>query len=95
MISKTIYKAPGGKMIRIAVDHTDNKIQNITITGDFFLYPEETLEEMEKELRGLPINEGRILLRLKEIVKRHKITFVGIDEKILTRAIMIACGVGI
>ena len=65
MISKTIYKASGGKMIRLTVDHTDNKIQNITITGDFFLYPEETLEEMEKELRGLEIKEQIIEEKLK------------------------------
>ena len=93
MISKTIYKASGGKMIRITLDHTANKIQNIKITGDFFLYPEETIDEMEKELRELPINEERILQRLKDTVRRHKITFVGINEKSLTRAIMIACGI--
>ena len=80
-------------MIRITVDHADNKIQNIKITGDFFLYPENTLEEMEKELRNLPITEERILQRLTDIVKRHKITFVGINETSLTRAILIACGI--
>ena len=32
-------------------------IHDIKITGDFFMHPEERLEELEAALRGLPISE--------------------------------------
>lgn len=95
MISKTIYKAPGGKMIRISVDHADRKIQNIELTGDFFLYPEESINKIEAGLKDVDIEEKKIVEKLKSIIKKNKITFIGINEYSLTRAILIACGVGI
>ncbi len=95
MISKTMYKAPGGKMIRISVDYTKNKIQNIEITGDFFLYPEEAIKKIEEGLKDMDIEEKRLVEKLQGIVKKNKITFIGINEHSLTRAILVACGVGI
>jgi hypothetical protein len=46
---ETVYKVPGGKLIRIWVDF-DGKINSIRITGDFFVYPETWIEQLEKEL---------------------------------------------
>ena len=43
MKSKSIYKVPNGKLLKIFLDY-DKKTQSINyinITGDFFAYPEE------------------------------------------------------
>ena len=47
-----IYKSK--KLIKISLEYTDNKkiISSIRITGDFFLYPEETLDQIEASLIG-------------------------------------------
>ena len=47
-----IYKSK--KLVKISLEYDeDSKIINsITITGDFFLYPEETLDELEVNLIG-------------------------------------------
>lgn len=47
-----IYKTQ--KLIRVMLeyDETENTISRITISGDFFLYPEEALEIIEADLVG-------------------------------------------
>ena len=42
MQSKSVYKVPNGKLLKIFLDYNiENKlINNISITGDFFAYPE-------------------------------------------------------
>jgi lipoate-protein ligase A len=50
------HKAKKG-LIRIEFDERDGKAKNVKITGDFFLYPEETLQELEKRLEGRRIEE--------------------------------------
>lgn len=95
MISEAVYKVPAGKMIRIRVEYIDNKIKDINITGDFFLHPEEAIENIEEELKGVDLEEKRIIEKLEKTVKKHNIKFFGINEQSLARAIMVACGVGI
>ena len=50
MIKKSVYKIPEGKLVKIELETTDNKIKKIKITGDFFLYPEEIISKLEKSL---------------------------------------------
>ncbi len=51
-------KVPGGKLLRIDVAYTDT-IQSLKLTGDFFLHPEDTLDEITAALTGLvlPLDE--------------------------------------
>ena len=58
------YKAPQGKMLRIKADIKDPVIRDITITGDFFVHPEEDLLKMEEALKGIKIEE------IKEVMDR-------------------------
>ena len=54
--SHTIYKVPDGKMVRLEMDY-DDKIIRISISGDFFMHPEdnETLYTANRRvLKSLP-----------------------------------------
>ena len=53
--SRTL-KVTGGKLLHVDVDIGDGAIVNVMITGDFFIYPEETLAAIERSLIGV---EGR------------------------------------
>lgn len=53
------YKTRGG-LIRVSLE-ADEKINDILITGDFFIYPEESVEELEKSLLGVSVEEEKIL----------------------------------
>ncbi len=48
-------KVKEGKVVKIEID-CDDIIRNIRITGDFFLHPEDILDEIEKSIVGLDRN---------------------------------------
>ncbi len=52
MQSKSVYKVPNGKLLKIFLDYDEksNLINELSITGDFFAYPEEAIELMENKL---------------------------------------------
>jgi len=48
------YKAPGGKLLRVTLELDEStapaKIASISLNGDFFMHPEEAIEELESRL---------------------------------------------
>jgi hypothetical protein len=46
MKANTTYKIPQGKLLRISLEYNEKKeiIDKISIMGDFFAYPEESME---------------------------------------------------
>jgi lipoate-protein ligase A len=49
---KAIYKVPGGKLIKVGLGVRKGRIAEIRITGDFFMHPEDAIEELEVALIG-------------------------------------------
>lgn len=70
-------KIPGGKTltIDITIDPVDNMIREIMITGDFFAYPPEALEELEHSLKNKTLEEARKIIESY----RGRIELVGIS----------------
>jgi len=52
------YKTPGGKLVVVDFDVEDGRLRNVMVTGDFFLYPEETLDRINAALEGMPADAG-------------------------------------
>ena len=50
------HKAKKG-LIRIEFDERDGKAENVRITGDFFIHPEEAVQELENRLEGHKLEE--------------------------------------
>jgi lipoate-protein ligase A len=49
------FKTPGGKLIAVDFDRHNDALRNVVVTGDFFLYPEETLPVLAGALEGAPV----------------------------------------
>lgn len=47
------YKVPGGKLVKVDFSVQDDALHQVVVSGDFFLYPEETLEDIRASLEGL------------------------------------------
>ena len=90
MQSQSIYKVPQGKLLKIFVeyDEKNNVIRDIRITGDFFAYPEEAVELMEKKLRNTVIEREQLLEKIQSIIAEYHIQFIGVDPEGLTQAIL-------
>ena len=50
------YKVPGGKLVVVDLDITDGRFSRVSLSGDFFLEPDEALEDINRALTGLPEN---------------------------------------
>lgn len=85
-----MYKVPGGKLLKIFLcyDDTTARINTIQITGDFFAYPEESIEQLEGVLRQKQLEQKEIQATIESFVKKNKVEFIGVDASTLTDAIM-------
>ncbi len=48
------YKTPGGKLVVVDCELVDGYLRQVEVSGDFFLYPEESLSAITGALEGLP-----------------------------------------
>ena len=49
------YKTPGGKLVAVDLEVADGVLRDVTVSGDFFLYPEEALSAITGALEGLSV----------------------------------------
>lgn len=54
------FKAPKG-VIKVEVEVSSGKISRISLSGDFFMYPEDALERFEKILVGTSVDRAELL----------------------------------
>ena len=90
MNSKSVYKIPDGKLLKISLDYNDKnkKILGLLITGDFFVYPEEAIEILEKKLISTMLNEKILKDKINNVIRENKIEFIGLNTEGLVTGIM-------
>ncbi len=90
MISKSEYKIPKGKLVKINLecDDKEEKIVKISITGDFFAYPSESIEILEEELIGTNLDRKKLFDKIDNIIKEKNFEFIGLNSEGLTEGIM-------
>jgi hypothetical protein len=90
MNSKSIYKVPNGKLLKISLEYNENTnyIENIKITGDFFAYPEEAIDIIEEKLKNIQIKKNTLFDIIKSIINKHEIEFIGLNTEGLTEGIL-------
>ena len=88
--SHYIYKST--KLIRVLLEYTertptqDSIIYSITITGDFFVYPEESLNELEASLIGTRLEKNTVTQKVQQWLTGSQV--FGFDSESLTKAIL-------
>ena len=55
-IIQKMHKAPGG-LIKATYEKRRDTIHDIAITGDFFCYPADVINRLEKQLDGTSVSE--------------------------------------
>ncbi len=86
-----IYKA--GKLIKILLEYEEERnqeyiktVNSIRITGDFFLYPEDSLENLEMQLKGIRLDKAMLKKKIDECLSNAEP--FGFDSESLSEAIM-------
>ena len=90
MKSNSIYKVPNGKLLKIFLEYNkkNNSIELIKITCDFFAYPEEAIEILEKKLEKTSLKKNILLEKINCVIKDNNIEFIGLNAEGLTEGIM-------
>jgi hypothetical protein len=90
MKTKSVYKVPNGKLLKVFLDYDDEDklIKSISITGDFFAYPEEAIELMEDKLKGIVLDRSCLLEKIQLIIKEYNIEFIGLNAEGLVDGIL-------
>jgi lipoate-protein ligase A len=87
--ARNIYKTQ--KLIKILLDYNDQQdskeiINSIKITGDFFLYPEESLEYLEDQLKGTILDKVKLKEKIDKCLKNSEA--FGFDSESMVAAIL-------
>ena len=81
-----IYKSK--TLIKVSLEYAEisNIINSITITGDFFLYPEESLDKLEASLIGTKLGKDAIKQKIEKCLNGSEA--FGFDSESMTDAIL-------
>ena len=88
-------KVPGGKVVEAKIEFGES-ITEAQILGDFFLYPDTLLKEIEERLVGTNAKETEesIRIRISELVRSRNATMVGITPEAIASVVKRAMGNG-
>jgi len=81
IITKTIT-AKLGKIVKINLSYKQESqvIHSIKITGDFFIHPEEIIEELEQELCGIKLEREDLKKKIQHVLKDSEFFGFEIDS---------------
>jgi len=79
-VAESAYKAPGG-LIRVTLRIDENRIREIMFSGDFWMYPEEKLTELEKRLTGVLTDIDKISRIVQTFYREEKIETPGVTPE--------------
>ncbi len=84
------YKVEGGKLIKVQLTLEDKKIKKIKITGDFFLHPEEVIEDIEQALEGCLLDEQKLSRLIENVLESKQAVSLGVSPRDFARCIIMA-----
>lgn len=86
-IKRGIHKSKGG-LIRSFVTIENGIIKDISISGDFFLFPEEALFKILEQLKGTPAKREKIQRNIEKTYEKENIQSPGTTPADFVESIM-------
>ena len=87
------YKVPGGKLLRVTLELDEGadpvKIASISLNGDFFMHPEDAIEELESRLVNAPW-EVEVLQGIVQAFFGTGVEVIGADVESIVHVILAA-----
>lgn len=87
------YKVPGGKLVAVDVEVEAGRLGRVAVSGDFFLEPDDALEDIDGALTGMP--ETATVAQLASAVQAAlgpDVTMVGFSPEAVAIAVRRALG---
>jgi len=74
---KAEYKVPRGKLLACEITLKNGVVDDVKISGDFFMHPEAAILDLEEAIRGTPIEDIRQLVL--GFFEEKKVTLFGVS----------------
>ncbi|WP_251151773.1 biotin/lipoate A/B protein ligase family protein [Cellulosimicrobium sp. Marseille-Q4280] len=87
------YKVPGGKLVAVDVEVEEGRLARVAVSGDFFLEPDDALEDIDGALTGMP--ESATVSQLANAVQGaigDDVTMIGFSPEAVAIAVRRALG---
>lgn len=88
-VREAAYKAPGG-LIRATIRVRENLLDDVTLSGDFFIYPQDTIGALEQALAGSGLEQQELRERVALFWQDYHIQAPGVTPDDVARVIMLA-----
>jgi len=85
------FKAPKG-LIKIELELADDAISQVSISGDFFMYPEDALERLEQALVGVKADRESLLTAVQRFYGSTGVQTPMVEPEHWVEAILRAAG---
>ncbi|MFW9914944.1 MAG: lipoate protein ligase C-terminal domain-containing protein [Candidatus Thorarchaeota archaeon] len=85
-IREGIFKAPGG-LVRVTAEVLHDELQDILISGDFSIKPDNAIEKIEDALKGTKIDQKSLETKLSELFQKLEIDSPGLSPQDMAVAI--------
>lgn len=89
-MSRAEYKVPGGKLLAAESEAKGGKLLSVKLTGDFFMHPEYAIEELEKELKGVPV--AKIGETIQGFFDSRDVQLIGASPSDITHVVNLSLG---
>jgi len=87
-LGKCSYKVPNGKLIRVKVEFENELIIKVQITGDFFIHPEESIDDLELALKETEYSRKNVSDIISRFFSQDDLVAFGITPQALVDALM-------
>lgn len=82
------YKVPGGKLVVADLDVVGGRLTNVRVSGDFFLEPDDALEQINAAVTGLPADAAvAAIVRAVEDTLDDGVVMLGFSAEAVALAI--------
>jgi lipoate-protein ligase A len=74
-VVQRMHKAPGG-LLRATLEVKDNRLASVSLSGDFFCYPEDAITRLESALEGIALDQ--VGITLDQFYANHELETPGV-----------------
>ncbi len=86
-IREAAYKAPGG-LVRATIRVREPFLDDLTLSGDFFIYPQDSLPRLEAAMVGSPLQQAELEQRAVSFWHAHHIQAPGLAPEDVAHVIL-------
>ena len=73
-------KIVGGKFVKCLLKQHEGIIKEVHFNGDFFMHPEEKIEELEQSLKNVPLKKSEVQKIIHTVLSDTELIGVSSDD---------------